>query len=300
MTSQSLCACYAVLMGSLADKKNIRLALALAMVSATVLPFVDAMVKILVRDYPVIMVAWARMGVSALFLGLLGARQVGTTIWRPKAPRLQVIRGLAAVWGTSFAFLGFRYMPLAECLAIVLTAPLIANLMSRWWLREHGSIISWWAALASFAGVLLIVRPGSALFSWHVMYPLAGAFGLATYLTLTRALAGKDAAPVTGFFGPLVSFIVFSMMMPWSWETPKTLSDLVMFLAIGTFAGLANLVQIYAYRHATTHQIAPISYVSVVIAMGIAWWIFHSVPDAFAVAGMLIIVAAGMVAFSRS
>ena len=38
----------------------------------------------------------------------------------------------------------------------------------------------------------------------------------------------------------------------------------------------------------------------VVIAMGIAWWIFHSVPDAFAVAGMLIIVAAGMVAFSRS
>lgn len=181
------------------DQRKIAL---LAISSTSLLPVVDAMVKILVQDYSVVMVAWVRMGLSALFLGTLAARKTGLAVFRPLAWRLQILRGLSAVLGTGMVFLGFRVLPLAECLAIVFLAPVLANLMSRYVLHERGSALSWWLALLSFVGVLVIARPGSALFSWNALLPFMGAMGLATFLTLTRAVAPHDDPAVTAFFEP--------------------------------------------------------------------------------------------------
>ena len=93
---------------------NPRLATVLALGAACVLPFVDAMVKWLVADYPIVMVAWARMGLIAVILGATGGAQIGARIFKPVAWRLQVLRGASAVVGTLFVFLGFKAMPLAE------------------------------------------------------------------------------------------------------------------------------------------------------------------------------------------
>ena len=56
---------------------NPRAATALALGAAFVLPFVDAMVKQLVAEYPIVMVAWTRMGLIAVILGVVGGAQVG-------------------------------------------------------------------------------------------------------------------------------------------------------------------------------------------------------------------------------
>jgi drug/metabolite transporter (DMT)-like permease len=89
---------------------------------------------------------------------------------RPTAWRLQILRGACAVLGTVMVFLGFRAMPLAECLAIVSIAPVLANLFSRFWLDEPGDAFSWATALASFVGVLVIARPGFGVFAFDAIY----------------------------------------------------------------------------------------------------------------------------------
>ncbi len=271
----------------------------LAVTSACLLPLVDAMVKILVQDYSVVMLAWVRMALSALFLGSLASRQHGFGIFKPTALRMQILRGLAAVMGTTLVFLGFRVLPLAECLAIVFLAPVLANLMSRYALSEPGSALSWWVALTSFAGVLVIVRPGGALFAWNAMFPLTGAFGLALFLTLTRAVASHDQPAVTAFFGPFIAFLVFSLALPFFWKAPGTWRDLGMFLGIGILAAAAQLVQTLAYRLGTTHQVAPFSYLSLVFATILGWAVFGNVPDVWSFAGMAMIAMAGMVLVFR-
>ena len=67
-----------------------RLATLCALGAAFVLPCVDAMVKWLVADYPVVMVAWVRMGVIAVVLGIAGGSQIGIRMLRPTAWRLQI------------------------------------------------------------------------------------------------------------------------------------------------------------------------------------------------------------------
>jgi len=281
-------------MKALGREDDRRLATLFALGAAVVLPCVDAMVKLLVADYPVIMVAWVRMGLIAVVLGVVGGSQIGLRMLRPIAWRLQILRGASAVLGTVMVFLGFRAMPLAECLAIVSIAPVLANLFSQLWLDEPGDPFSWVTALASFLGVLVIARPGFGVFAVDALYPLAGAVGLAGFLTLTRAVSTRDDPRVTAFFGPLVAFLVFSMAVPTSWLIPKTPAHIALFLGIGLLAAAAQVLQTLAYRYGSTHRIAPFSYAALVVSIGVGWLVFRAVPDAWSVLGMSIIAAAGV------
>ena len=281
-------------MKALGREDDRRLATLFALGAAVVLPCVDAMVKLLVADYPVIMVAWVRMGLIAVVLGVVGGSQIGLRMLRPIAWRLQILRGASAVLGTVMVFLGFRAMPLAECLAIVSIAPVLANLLSQLWLDEPGDPFSWVTALASFLGVLVIARPGFGVFAVDALYPLAGAVGLAGFLTLTRAVSTRDDPRVTAFFGPLVAFLVFSMAVPTSWLVPKTPAHIALILGIGLLAAAAQVLQTLAYRYGSTHRIAPFSYAALVVSIGVGWLVFRAVPDAWSVLGMSIIAAAGV------
>lgn len=278
---------------------NRRIATLTALGAAVVLPCLDAIVKTLVIDYPIVMVAWVRMGLIAVFLGIVNGRQVGTRLLRPVALRLQLLRGAAAVLGTTMVFLGFRVMPLAECLAIVSVAPVLANLFARYWLNEAGDAFSWFAALASFAGVLVIARPGLGVFHFAAFFPLIGAVGLAAFLTLTRAVSRHDDPRVTAFFGPLVSFAIFSVAISSNWVTPKSATDLLLFLAIGAMAAIAQVLQTLSYNYGTTHQVAPFSYASLVVAIALGWALFSAVPDGWSLLGMAIIAVAGLATVMR-
>lgn len=278
---------------------NPRVAAALALGAAFVLPIADAMLKTLVVDYPIAMVAWARMGLIVVFLGIVVGPQVGLRILRPVAWRLQVLRGFSGVLGTSFVLLGFRAMPLAECIAIISVAPVLANLFSRLWLNEPGDAFSWIAALASFVGVLIIVRPGSGIFAAAAIYPMIGTLGLASFLAITRAVSNRDDPRVTAFFGPLVAFSVFSFAMPLNWVTPKSLVDIALFLGIGLLSAAAQVLTAQAYRHGTTHHVAPFSYASLVVAIGVGWLVFGAVPDAWSIVGMSVIALVGVVTVLR-
>ena len=281
-------------MSSSTPPESPRLATLYALGVACVLPCVDAMVKWLVVDYPVVMVAWVRMGLIVVVLGAIGGAQIGLRMLRPAAWRLQILRGASAVLGTVMVFLGFRAMPLAECLAIVSVAPVLANLFSRWWLDEPGDAFSWTTALASFVGVLVIARPGFGVFAFDAIYPLVGAIGLAGFLTLTRAVSQRDDPRVTAFFGPLVAFLLFSTAMPVNWVAPKSAAHVALFVGIGLLAAGAQVLQTLAYRHGSTHRIAPFSYAALVVSIGVGWLVFRDVPDAWSLLGMSIIAAAGV------
>jgi drug/metabolite transporter (DMT)-like permease len=271
-----------------------RLATVFALGAAIVLPCVDAMVKWLVVDYPVVMIAWVRMGLIAVVLGAIGGSKLGMRMLRPNAWRLQILRGASAVLGTVMVFLGFRAMPLAECLAIVSVAPVLANLFSRVWLDEPGDAFSWVTALASFVGVHVIARPGFGVFAFDAIYPLVGAVGLAGFLTLTRAVSQRDDPRVTAFFGPWVAFLMFSLAMPANWVPPKSAAHVALFLGIDLLAAGAQILQTLAYRYGSTHRIAPFSYAALVVAIRVGWLVFRAVPDAWSLLGMSVIAAAGV------
>lgn len=271
------------------------LAAAFALGSAVVLPFVDSMVKVLLVTYPIAMVACARFGISTLFLAIIVVRRQGPAALIPNAWRLQTLRALSAVFGTLFVFEGFRTMPLAECQAIVFIAPVIANLLAWWWLKEKADVVSWITALVSFVGVLLIIKPGTALFTPEALFPLTGAFGLASFLVLSRAVSDKDDPGTTAFVGAGIGTLAFLCMLPWNWVSLSVGLDLLFFLLVGIGATAANLLIAWSYRYGKTYFVTPISYSSLIIVTILAYLFFGELPGAWAALGMAIILISGTV-----
>lgn len=271
----------------------------LALAAALVLSGADAMVKWLVRDYPVIMIAWSRMALVTVFLFAVNVRLLGRRLFKPVAWRAQIARGAAAVLGNGMFLLGVRYMPLAECTAVIFLAPVLANVFSMWMLGERGDRLSWMVAIASLAGVVLIARPGSALFTPAIVFPLAGSVGLATFMTLTRAVSRDDDPRVTAFFGPMVAACLLALALPLGWTLPQSWFDGALMMAIGVLASAAQVLQTLAYREGTTHQVAPFSYSGLVFAILMGWAVFGDVPDPIAWAGMLLIGLGGVILVVR-
>lgn len=94
--------------------------------------------------------------------------------------------------------------------------------------------------------------------------------------------------------------LVFSLALPWYGSIAASWFDLGMFLAIGGLAAIAGLLQTHAYRHGTTHQVAPFGYASLVIALLLGWAVFGAMPDAWSMFGMAIIVMAGIAMVLRA
>ena len=101
------------------------------------------------------------------------------------------------------------------------------------WLKERAPSGTWLALAFSFAGVLLIVRPGTALFGWPALLPILTAVFTMGYQLLTRQLSGVDNGLATLFIGGAVAALLLSIFAPGTWSLPTTPIDALLFVATG-------------------------------------------------------------------
>jgi drug/metabolite transporter (DMT)-like permease len=169
-----------------------------------------------------------------------------------------------------------------------------------WWLKERTPPGTWWALVASFVGVLLIVRPGSALFGWAALLPLLTAvFGMG-YQLLTRQLSGVDNGLATLFIGGAVAAALLSLFAPGAWSLPTGPLDGVFFVATGVIGALGHLMLVRAYEMASASGLAPYGYAHAAAALVFGFVFFGQFPDTLALAGLALIVATGVVMALRS
>jgi drug/metabolite transporter (DMT)-like permease len=275
------------------------LAISCALVSALVLSTMDACTKLLVQDYPVVMVAWARFGVMAVLYGAISWRGFGWRMFRPQRMRVQCLRAVAVVFATLAFNEALIHLPLAECIAIVFIAPILTALYSGRYLEERATATTWVALAGSFLGVLLILRPGGNLFGAAALLPLIAAVGLAVYQVTTRVVSSVDDPRVTMFFSSSVAFAAFSLLLPLGFVVPRSSTDLGLMLLVGTLGAVGQLVLTFAFRYAQAPLVASVGYTAIVWSVGIGWLMFGHVPDGWSVLGMAIIAGFGVLLVLR-
>ena len=106
-----------------------------------------------------------------------------------------------------------RYLPLAEGSAITFLAPIFIVVLSRPVLGERPTRARWVASLAGFAGILILLRPGSAIFHPAVLLLIGAALCNGFYQLLTRKLPG-DSAHTTLFYSALIGAVGFRWRCP--------------------------------------------------------------------------------------
>jgi drug/metabolite transporter (DMT)-like permease len=269
------------------------------MVAVSFFALLDTTAKYLAQFYPVAGIVWARYFFQALLMLLVLGPRMGMDLLRSKRPGLQVGRGAVLVVASLTFFTALALMPLAEGSAISFTAPLLLMAMSVPLLRERVDGPAWVAVWLGFAGVLLIIRPGTGVFTWVALLPLATAFCNAFYQILTRKLSGVDHTLTTLFYGGLVGSIIMSAVLPFYWSTPQSLFHAFLYVMLGVLAGIGHFILIKAFDHAPASTIAPFIYAQVVAVLVLGYLVFGSFPDGWSLAGMAIIVASGLFVATR-
>jgi len=154
------------------------------------------------------------------------------------------------------------------------------------------------ARIASSGNVLCIGSGGISSMMATEMQNRLFRLGLSTLAQVDGQLQRMYAAVATPET-TLVAFSVFSFAMPLNWVTPKSLADIALFVGVGIMSAGAQVMTALAYRHGTTHHIAPFSYFSLVMSIGVGWLVFGAIPDGWSFTGMAVIALAGVVTVLR-
>lgn len=252
-------------------------------------------------------------GEIVFYRGIVGATAIGFMVWRrggtlrTSVPAMHFWRSLSGVLALSLWFYAIGGLPLATAMTL--------NYMSSVWMalfllggaiimggaRIDGRLIA--TVLAGFAGVALILRPtidDNQL--WHGLIGLiSGMLSATAYLQVTAlGRIGEPEYRVVFYFslGGVAAGALTMMAVGMSPHTPK---GIALLLAVGVLATVAQLLMTRAYATGKTLVNASLQYLGIVFAFLYGVLLFRDPVTGMAIAGMILIVAAGIAAtFLRS
>jgi|SRR5579859_1235558 len=253
----------------------------------------DAIVKYQAARYPVIEVMFFRSLFALLPLALLVMRGGGRRALQSRQPWLQAARALIGFVSLICFFEAFALMPLADVVAIGFAAPLFVTALSVPLLGEQVGWRRWSAVLVGFAGVLIMVRPGSGLFGFAAIVALLGTLTYALSIIIIRRLSTTDRDAAT-----VASFTVFAVLatgaaLPFYWVTPAG-SDWIMLIAMGLLGGAGQIAFTRAFALAPPVIVAPFDYANMLLATTLGYLIWGDVPTLAVLAGAVLVIASGL------
>jgi drug/metabolite transporter (DMT)-like permease len=252
----------------------------------------DVTSKYLSTSMPIVEIQWIRY---VLFFGMaatLAARAPGRP-FRPRNPKLQVVRGLC-VTGSSILFVyGIREMTMAQATTISFLSPLLITVLSIPLLGEIVGLRRWGAVLVGMIGMLIVVRPGSSGFQPAALFGVASSSCWALALIITRKIAVSDEPRTTIFWSASIGTLVLTVLLPFDAMWP-TWWQFGLCLMMGVLASAGQWMVVLAHRLAPASLLAPISYTQLPwVSIG-GFFVFGNLPDQWTLVGASIIIASGL------
>lgn len=287
---------------SLHPARQYRVALLFALAGFVGLSVGDALAKSMAGQWPGTAISALRymFGLGGLAIAVVVTR--GRRGFMCPRPWLQLGRGGAVALATLGFFTGVHLMPLADATAIQFTSPMITALLSVLLLRERAPAAVWGATVLAFAGVMLVLRPNIALLGPAALVPVMAAVGLAMMMITNRLAAGTAPILVLQFLGALFATPILlaaaaigelsgipALHVPWpDWTI------ILRCALIGVTGTISHLLIFMATARVSAAVTAPMSYVQILVAVGLGWFAFGNVPDFTTVGGAALIIGGGL------
>lgn len=270
----------------------------------------DAFVKFVSADMTLWQIYVCRSSLALPLLVLLGKGRV-----LPKAFGWVALRSFALVAMYLAIYAAIPLLDLSVIAASLYTGPLFIVVLSAAFLQERIAPIQWLAVMMGFVGVLLVVQPNGADFTGLSLIPIIAAFLYSVAAVLTRAKCANETPASLAVSLNLALILFGSLASLWFWTAPSThaasypflfgtwssfdirtigILCVMAILIVGVSVGLAR-----AYQSPRPQIIATFDYAYLIFAAFWGFVFFREVPDLWTVAGIALIIAAGIVVFFK-
>ncbi len=257
----------------------------------------DSIAKELSSRYDPLQVVWARYTCHTAVVFLWFAPRL-TSLLRTRHLGLQLIRS-AFLFGATFSFFtAIAHIGLAQATAVFDANPLIVTILAFLVLKERAGPRRIFGVCAGLCGALIIIRPGTEIFSPYAALPLLGALCYASYVISTRFLGSNENSLTSLLYTTLIGTVVASALVPGVWQTPAP-ADAALMLLMGAIGGTGQYFLIRAFTLAEAGTVAPFTYVGLIFAVIFGYVFFSEVPDAMTFVGALVIAGSGLYVWHR-
>lgn len=257
----------------------------------------DAMGKWLVTSFSVGQVLLIRSLGCFIVLGPLIARQGPAQLFRVEQKGLQLLRVLLATVDVGLFYAAVAYLPLADVMTFYMAGPIYVAALSHFFLNERIGWRRWLAVFVGFCGVVIALRPSSAMLSLPSLFGIVGSLSFSMALVLNRYLRNtSDTTLVT--WQMVAALVVGAVLSIGAWQ-PTSPVELTGMLALGVVASCAHLLITRSLKLAPASLLAPLQYSLLIWAIALGYLFFGDVPDLYVISGGTIIVVAGLFIFHR-
>ncbi len=274
--------------------------------------FQDMVIKSFSDDYSVLQIVFVRSLIATILLCIFATLTCGPHVIIAKQSGVLLLKGFVYFFAFTFYYMAFPMLPVADVVAVTFLAPIVVTLLSIVLLKEKVAIKLWFAVIAGFVGVLLVVGPEGKIYNIGTFFAFACALTYGAGSVITRYVTKGDP-PVTiaiysMFVITVMSGLCYLIVLALGLETginPSIdflLRDWVwvegidgwLLVFIGCIASVGFYLHGRAYLIAPASQVTPFEYTYVFYTVFLAYIFFNEVPTSTTLVGLVILISSSL------
>ena len=215
--------------------------------------------------------------------------------------KLAISRGLVIAIAQLCLYTAIAKLELATVSALGQVSALFTVLLAIFIYNEQVGFWRWTAVIFGFVGALMIIRPGSDIFSWYSILPICAAFCYASSIITLRSFKSSISSAIL-FLYSAISAAFGAMVLAFgsiSFTPIKSLIDAILITSMAVCGGFGVVFLMYAFRNAPSALLAPFSYFGILTSFLIGWIVFDEFPVDTLFPGVLLILISGFVIIWR-
>lgn len=232
--------------------------------------------------------SWLGVSILAIVLYASGRRVVD--LRTSQLPLIGLRSGVHFIAQYSWLY-ALTLIPLTELFAIEFTAPLWTALLAPLFLGERLTAIRLVAALLGFAGILIVVRPGSISIGPGAVTAFVAAVCFAFHYLMTKQLTRRDGAFILLFAMHAIQAVISTVLVAGSLAVPDPVSA-AWVVALTVLGLIAHYSLTQAFCLADAIVVAPMDFLRLPLIAVIGVVVYAEPLDPLVLAGAGIVVFA--------
>ncbi len=215
--------------------------------------------------------------------------------------KLALFRGLLVTFAQFSYYSALAHMEFATVNTLAFVSPMFITALSIPILGARVGPWRWLAVAVGFAGVVMIMQPGSGVFSLYALFPIGAALGYAASAVTVRKIDDGVSSATINLYSTIGALVgSFTLMSSTTGFVPIASSEDWMWICVmGAAGGCAVLLLVTAYRLTPPSNLAPFEYFGIPFSFAIGYYIFDETPFDTVFPGAFFIVGGGLLIIWR-
>ena len=213
--------------------------------------------------------------------------------------KLHFLRSSFGILGISIWFTAILYIPVSDATAINFLNPIFAMVLAVIILKEKIGIFRWFAALISFSGGIVLIRPDIDFnIDPIALICLIGALSFGFEIICIKILSGKENVFNILLINNFCASLIGLVLLPFIFDFPSIFEFFFLIFVALCFL-LGQFFFLNAIKNVDASFIIPFFYTTLIFVTLLDFIIFRVIPDKISYIGSFAIILGGLIIFYR-